>query len=472
MILGRVAEKEILDLILQSKKAEFVAVFGRRRVGKTYLVRQYLKQHIVFDFTGSNLESNISQLANFDREFANQCVENHQKIMDWSHAFLALTQYLKTLDASKKAVIFLDELPWLDKPKAGFLGALQFFWNQHASQLNHVILVVCGSVASWIIKNITNSTGGLYNRVTQKIELKPFSLAETRQFLEYKNIKFTPFQITQLYMVMGGIPFYLDMVKAGKSIHQNIDELCFSKNGGLQNEFKMLYHSLFKQAQNHINVVEVLAKHHYGLNRKQLATKTKIPMGGSFNRVVDSLLDCGFIIENPSFGKKNKESTIRLIDFYSVFYLKYIQPNQQQNSWQNIQQSQNFEAWCGYAFENIAFCHTQQICTNLGIAGVYTQISSWQQKANETTEGAQIDLIIDRKDGIIHLFECKFSASNFVLTKEYATKLRQKRAIFKEVTKTKKMVVNSLLTSYSATKNEYYLEEIFNDIPLEALFQN
>jgi len=385
-----------------------------------------------------------------------------------------LTDYLYSLDKQQKAVVFIDELPWLDKSKSGFLGALQFFWNQHGSQMNHLVLIACGSAASWIIRNITESTGGLYNRVTRRIELRPFHLGEVEAFLQAKHISFTHYQILQLYMVMGGIPFYLDFVKAGRSIHQVIEEMCFSPNGILQKEFKLLYHSLFKQAENHILIIEALAKSPYGLTQKQLIQKTKIPAGGSLLRTIENLLDCGFIIENHAYGKKNKETTYRVVDFYSIFYLRFIKEHlgNQKNTWQSIQESNAYQSWCGYAFENICLIHTKQICKYLGISGIYTQISSWHFVGNDEVSGAQIDLLIDRKDGIIHLFEAKFTHQDFLLTKEYAANLRQKRTAFSHITKTKKMVVTSLLTTYPAIKNAYYLEEIFSEVPMEALFEN
>ena len=474
MVLGREKEKTLLDEILKSPKAEFVAVYGRRRVGKTFLIRQYLTQHLVFDFTGSNQESNTVQLANFFREFKKQCIDSGEKPQDWSEAFSLLSDYLHSLDKSKKVVVFFDEMPWLDKQKSGFLGALQYFWNQHGTQMPHLVLITCGSAASWMIKNITESTGGLYNRVTYRIELKPFNLQEVEAFLKHKNITFTRYQIAQLYMVIGGIPFYLDFIKQGKSVNQVIEELCFSETGLLRNEFKLLYHSLFKEAESHIKIIETLANHAYGLTRQQIIEKTKIPQGGSFQRAIENLIDCGFILPSYAFGKQNKETVFRVIDFYSIFYLRFIKENlgSQKNTWQSISESANYQAWSGYAFENICMVHTPQIHKALGINGIYTQTCAWRFAGNSEMQGAQVDLLIDRKDGIIHHFEAKFTNQNFLLTKEYCGKLRQKRASFLYATKTKKNVVTSLLTTYPAVKNEYYLEEIFSEVALDSLFEN
>jgi uncharacterized protein len=472
MVLGRDKEKGILDEILQSPKAEFIAVYGRRRVGKTYLIRQYLKPHLVFDFTGSNQESNTVQLANFFREFKKQCIEKEDKPQNWSEAFALLSDYLHSLDKTKKVVVFFDEMPWLDKQKSGFLGALQYFWNQHGAQMPHLVLITCGSAASWMIKNITESTGGLYNRVTCRIELKPFNLKEVEAFLAYKNIPFTRYQILQLYMVLGGVPFYLDLIKPSKSVNQVIEELCFSENSMLRTEFKLLYHSLFKEAESHIKIIETLSAHTYGLTRQQLIEKTKIPQGGSFQRAIENLIDCGFIHQSYAFGKQNKETIFRVIDFYSIFYLRFIKENlgSQKNTWQSISEGASYQTWCGYAFENICMIHTNQIHKALGISGVHTQTCSWRFSGNDEMSGAQVDLLIDRKDGVIHLFEAKFTNKDFILTKDYNAKLRQKRAAFQYATKTKKMVVTSLLTTYPAVKNAYYLEEIFSEVDMDSLF--
>jgi uncharacterized protein len=471
-VLGRKNEKEILNDLLVSSKAEFVAIYGRRRVGKTFLIRQYLKNNMCFDFTGSDEEDNNVQLANFYREFSKQCIDNQLYPTNWSDAFALLSDYLYSLDKTQKVVVFIDELPWLDKPKSGFLAALQYFWNQHGSQMPHLLLITCGSAASWIIKNLMDAKGGLYNRVTQSIELKPFTLAETEAFLIHKNLKFTRYQILQLYMVMGGIPFYLDAIKPSKSVNQVINELCFEQNGLLAREFKPLYHSLFKDADNHLAMIEALAQTPYGMSRQQLLEATNIPNGGSFTRTIENLIDCGFIKQMVSFDKKNRDSIFRLVDFYSIFYVKFIRENTigRVNVWQSIADSASYYAWCGYAFENICLLHIEQIHKSLGISGLYSQISSWMFKGNQEMPSTQIDLVIDRKDGIIHLFECKFTNKELTLTKEYTAKLRQRRAVFEYVTKTKKQVVTSLLTTFPAMRNEYFLEEIHSQVEADDLF--
>jgi uncharacterized protein len=474
-IIGRKNEIEVFERLKQSNQAEFVTIFGRRRVGKTFLVREYFKDLSVFEFTGAFEAENAIQVFNFFAQLKRQSnlFEDAKPPKNWAEAFNYLTDYLlQTSKNNSKMVVFIDELPWLDQPKSGFLSALEYFWNQHGSQIKNLILITCGSAASWIIKNLVNAKGGLYNRITQRIELKPFTLSETEEFLQSKYLKFTRFQITQLYMVMGGIPFYLNAIRQGLSVSQVIDELCFESGGLLSNEFKPLYHSLFKNAQNHIAIIEALASHPYGLTRKKLLSQTKIPNGGAFTRVIENLEDSGFIKALAPFGKRNKDTIFRVIDFFSIFYLKFIKNNvsERKNVWESLASEANFSSWTGYAFENICLAHLNAIHQKLSIAGVYTQVSSWRFEGNDEIGGAQIDLIIDRKDGIIHLCEAKFSSNNFIISKDYTAKLRQKRTVFQYINQSKKSIVTTLLTSFPAVQNQYYSEEVHSEICIDDLF--
>ena len=475
MLIGREPEKELLSKLLKSKQAEFVAIYGRRRVGKTYLVRQFFQEQIVFSFTGAfETETNI-QINNFWTELKRVYpkAELQGSPKNWSEAFHQLTDYLITLrDTSQKIVIFIDELPWLDRTGAGFVSALAYFWNQNGSQFNNLIFVSCGSAASWMIGKLLKAQGGLHNRVTCRIELKPFSLKETKAFCEYKNLKFNEYQLTQLYMILGGIPYYWQAIEQGRSVAQVIEKLCFDNNGILAKEFEYLYHSLFKNADNHVQVIEALSSHPYGLTRNQLLAQTSVANGGNFVRVIENLIDCGFIKALEPFGKKNKDTVFRIIDFYSVFYLRYIVENSgdRNNIWQSLSTSAGYNSWMGYAFENICLTHLKPIHSALGISGVFTKVSSFYFKGNNELPGAQVDIVIDRNDGIIHLCEAKFTNLEFVLNKEINQTLRRKRLVFQEITKTKKMVVTTLFSTYPAIQNQYYNEEIYSEVSLESLF--
>ena len=474
-IIGRQQERQFLNKIIVSDKPEFVVVLGRRRVGKTYLIYEHLREQIVFAFSGAYEVPSKTQLGHFFTEYLRLTQAQQHTIppADWNMAFAYLTDYLNGLKpaAGQKAVVFLDELPWLDTPKSGFVAALEYFWNQHVSKMNHVALIACGSVASWMGKNLLRSKGGLYNRVTATLHLQPFTLAETAEFCSQKQLKLSPYQMVQLYMAMGGIPFYLNALTPGKSVVQLIDEICFSSTGLLAQEYENMYFSLFKNAANHMAIIEALAKHPYGMIRNALLNATGLP-SGTFARSLEDLLESGFLIKLQPFQKKEKDSLYRLIDMYSLFYLRFIKGNAGRAgiSWQLLSAESSYATWCGYAYENICLLHIKQVLKKLGISGILTNASSWYFKGNDELPGTQIDLLIDRKDGLINLCEVKFSANDFILTKEYAAQLRRKISVFEAVTQTKKAVVTTLITTYPAVQNTHYLEHIQSEITMDDLF--
>ena len=474
-IIGREKEQEKLDRILQSNEAEFLALYGRRRVGKTFLVRHYLKKQLVFDFSGTKDESKTQQLANFFTEFLKRTKGKREtQVPDsWHTAFNYLANYLADLpETDTKHVVFIDEMPWLDLPKTEFISALEYFWNQHVSKLDNVLLIACGSASSWIRKNLVNARGGLYNRITHRIKLLPFNLHETELFLQSQGIKLTRYQTLELYMVMGGIPYYLKEIEKGKSAVQLIDDICFSPQGLLYDEYGQLYHALFKNAEQHIKIIETLAAQPQGLTRSDLVTKTKIS-DSSLSRTLEELVECDFISLYQPFLNKKKEAIYKLTDLYSLFYLKFIMPNKgtTHRIWEQLSNQSTYTAWSGYAFENICMMHTQQIKSALGIRGVFTKHSSWKFKGNKELPGAQIDMIIDRADQIIHLCEAKFTKNNYTITNTYSEQLRLKKTIFKNATATKKALFTTLLTTYPALKNEYYLEEIESEVTMDKLFE-
>lgn len=474
-LIGRSHEIEKLDTLLTSPQAEFLVVYGRRRVGKTFLIRQHLKNHIAFDITGTHGAAREQQLTNFYTECLKRKKGKHkmQPPATWHEAFSCLAALLKTLPKKKtKHVVFIDEMPWLDTAKSEFIPALEFFWNQHISKMNNLLLIACGSASSWIKKKLINARGGLHNRVTERIRLLPFNLYETEVFLKTKGITLPHYQLLELYMAMGGIPFYLNQVSKGKSSMQLIDEICFSKKGLLHNEYPQLYHSLFKNANHHVLIIAALAVHPQGVPRQVLAEKTKLSEG-SLSRALEELVDCDFISVFDPYINKKKESVYKLTDLYSLFYLKFIKPNKATGSgaWKQLHGSSSFKAWSGYAFENICMMHMQQIKKALGIQGVYTSANSWVFKGNKELPGAQIDMLIDRADNTINLCEAKFTENNFIISKSYAAQLKLKKTIFRQVSRTKKATFTTLLTTYPAVRNKYYADEIHNEITMDKLFQ-
>jgi len=475
-LIGREKEQEILKKALQSKEAEMIAVMGRRRVGKTFLINTVYGKDIVFDITGmqdgelnDQLEIFRDRLLGFSK---NQL--SIPKPNDWLEAFKLLKEYLETLPKEKKQVIFFDELPWLATHKSKFLQAFGYFWNSWAWQQN-IVVVICGSAASWMIRKVVNNTGGLYNRITKRIYLQPFTLSETEEYLKEKRLELNRYQIVQLYMALGGIPHYLKEVTKGKSAIQNVNDICFSRNGLLRDEFLRLYPALFPNADKHIKVIRALAEKQEGLTRPEIIKQSKLKDGGGLTTVLDELSHSGFITPYRTF-QKEKRKVYRLTDEYSLFYLKFIEKNvdgQQQEGediWQHLSQTQSYKTWSGYAFENICLKHVPQIKLALGISGIYSLASSFYKKKTTDNKGIKIDLMIDRKDQVINLFEIKFHNKEFLITKAYAENLRQKMWRFEEITKTKKQIFWVFLSSFGIKKNEHSLDLINKSLTLDDLF--
>jgi hypothetical protein len=471
-IIGRKKELDLLSKLNDSTSATFVAVYGRRRVGKTFLIRQAFHNQFDFYLTGMSKVSLSQQLANFHAALTKYSpLANEEKIAsNWFTAFQQLSALLESSKRTKK-IVFLDELPWLDIAQSDFIPALEHFWNSWASARNDVILIVCGSAAGWMINKLINNKGGLHNRVTHRIKLEPFTLKECEEFLKYKTAIFDRYQIVQLYMVMGGIPFYLEQIDVKQSAAQNINRLCFEKNGILRAEFDNLYRSLFDNAEKHIAVIETLSKKAKGLTRGELIKGAKLPSGGSLTRILRELEESNFIQKYISYGKKEKNSLYQLTDFYSLFYLKCIKKASilDENSWINGLDSPEQRAWSGYAFEQVCLAHIKEIKQAIGISGVQTTTSSWISTG--AGPGAQIDLVIDRRDQVINICEMKFSINNFTIDKKYAEELRNKIGIFKDETKTRKAIYLTMITTFGLNRNDYSTSLVQNDLTMDILFE-
>jgi uncharacterized protein len=473
ILVGRTAEIDILNKALQSNEPEMVALIGRRRVGKTFLVRQALAGKIDFELTGEQNTSLRQQLKNFaDRlTFHTKPLIPFQRPGNWHEAFAMLVTWLEADKKPQKRVLFLDELPWLATRRSDFLQALGYFWNSWASQ-NHIMLVICGSAASWMIQNIVRDRGGLYNRVTRRIHLQPFSLSETEAFLKHRNVRLDRYQLVQIYMALGGIPHYLKEVEGGKTAAQNIDHICFSPNGLLRDEFLQLYPALFEQAEVHMKMIRLLTRSRQGMTRAEIIEHGELANGGNTSKVIDELESSGFITGFYAFGKKKKEIRYRLTDEYSLFYLKFIEVNNEleRGSWQSFSQNQSWKSWSGYAFENLALRHLPNIKKALGIAAVYTESSTFVLRGNDEQKGVQIDLLIDRNDHAINVCELKFYNEDVIVNQSMATTIRQKIAHFKAATQTKKQVFLTLITPFPLIPNEHSIGLVDVSLTMDAFF--
>jgi uncharacterized protein len=472
-IIGRKKEIATLQEALTSDEAEMVAILGRRRIGKTFLVTNTYQEHLVFELSGAQGATTHQQLKNFRDELTD--LQNSPLPIeipeDWLSAFQLLKKHLKTIESPQKKVVFFDEVPWLAAHKSGFLEALGYFWNSWASRQN-LVVVICGSAASWMIRRIVHDKGGLHNRITKQIYLQPFTLSETESFLQSKEIFYDRLQISHLYMALGGVPQYLKEVKSGQSAAQNIDRICFAQGGALRDEFTKLYAALFNQADKHIAVIRVLSQKWKGMDRIEVIQKAKLDSGGSTTTLLEELEQSGFITSYLPFGKKKRDKIYRLTDSYSLFYLHFMEQNTlEAGAWLQLSQSQKFKSWAGYAFENICLCHVPQIKKALGISGVYTSVSTFYKNSTTDSEGAQIDLVMDRKDRIVNLFEMKFYEDVFTPTLDFADGLRRKKSVFKTETDTKKQLSWVLLSSFGIKHNQHSLGLVDNSLTMEVLFE-
>ncbi len=473
-LIGRAEEQSILRKAEQSDDAELISVVGRRRVGKTFLVRTFFNKKIEFEITGIQSGTLEEQFDNFKNRlnFHLKPTIPYSRPKSWMEAFQMLILHFDNVKFTDKVVLFFDEFPWMSTKRSGFLKAFGLFWNSWANQQN-IIIVICGSAASWMIQKVVRDKGGLHNRITRRIHLYPFSLFETQQFLNSRSVKLAPYHIIQLYMITGGIPHYLKEIEPGKSATQNIDRICFSKTGLLKEEFNLLYPALFENPENHLKIVRLLANHRGGLTRKDIIEKLKLPNGGTTTKIIEDLEISGFITPFYSFGKSKKKNRFILTDEYSVFYLKFIENKRQEGkgTWEKLSQSQSYKSWSGFAFENICLKHIPQLKKALGISGVYTEASVYRTKGNDEMPGTQIDLILDRNDHVINLIEIKFYNTEFVLNNEYAEKLRRKMMIFQTMEKVKKQLFWTFITTFGILPNQHAISTISNDIEMSVFFE-
>jgi len=468
-MIGRKEEQAELQQIVESKQSEFVAVFGRRRVGKTFLIKEFFNNKFVFYHTGiANSDMNV-QLNLFNTSLNEYGKVSYPKNKTWFEAFENLIHLLKNVKMKGRKVVFIDEMPWMDTHKSGFVSALEWFWNSYVSAQKDIILIVCGSASSWIMNKIIKNHGGLHNRVTQQIYLKPFNLSECEQMLVKNGISLNRHQIIEAYMIFGGIPYYLSLFQKRYGLTQNVDNLCFKDKGKLTDEFENLYASLFKNFEKHIAIVKVLSTKVKGLSREEISETSKLSNGGSLTRTLEELELSGFIRRYNSFEKKEKNAIYQLVDFFTLFYFNFMYDKREndENFWTNFIENARHRAWSGYGFEQVCLAHLSQIKQKLGISGVITRTAAW--RSNDKENFAQIDLLIERNDNIINLCEMKYASEMFVIDKKYDEILRNKRGAFRAEIKTEKAIHTTFITTYGVKHNEYW-GNIQSEVMMDDLF--
>lgn len=467
-IIGRKHEQEILQECIDSTKAEFIAVYGRRRIGKTYLVKQFFEEKFDFYATGVYNISRTEQLKRWKIQLQKHSGEKTVKPKDWFEAFDQLQKYLESLADKKRIVIFIDELPWMDTPKSNFIRALEFFWNSWAADRKGLKLVVCGSATTWMTNKLIGDKGGLHNRVTRPIHLAPFTLAETKQYLECRGMDWSHNEIMETYMTLGGTPFYLYLLRPNLSLRQNVDALFFGNDAPLRTEYDILFRSLFNDAIAYRKIVELLSGKLKGLTRLEIMDGIKAIDNGNLSEILENLEKCDFIRHYQAFGKKQRDVIYQLTDMYTLFYLRFVKGYNGMNdhAWSNIPDKKR-NTWQGYAFEQVCILHINQIKKALGISGIASDVCSWSTRGGN--KGAQIDLIINRTDNVIDLCEMKYSDSLYELTKNYIEWLKERRDLFKKETRTTKTLHLTMITSQGLA-NGKYTSQIQSLVTMDDLF--
>jgi len=469
-MIGRTDEQRRLLEVYNSEYSEFVVVYGRRRVGKTFLVREQFNYNFTFQHTGLARKNTREQLQSFQQSLRRQGYKRAPLPGNWIEAFDMLKDLIEWSE-DKRKVVFIDEMPWIDAPRSSFMPALENFWNGFASARKDVLLIACGSATSWIVNKLLKNKQGLHNRVTCRIHLQPFTLNECEQYANERKLALNRKQLMEGYMTLGGIPYYWSLLDKSKSLALNIDKLFFSKDGELRGEYNELYASLFNHPEKYITVIETLGKKRLGLTREEIIREGKLESNGQLTTILEDLENCGFIRKYNMIGMKNKSALYQLTDFYTLFYFRFIQNNpvNDEHFWSKSIGTGEYNNWCGLAFERVCLMHSQQIKKRLGISGIISSEYAWWVDNKEGKRGAQIDLLIDRNDGVINLCEMKYTKMPFHIDADYYATLQYKRLRFIETTHTRKAVHLTMVSAQGLQRNAY-ADDIQSQITADDLF--
>lgn len=470
-IIGRTEEMHTLSYRYGTNQAELVVVYGRRRVGKTFLIRSYFNNQFDFCFVGAHDAPTRVQLKNFTETLRDYGLAVDQEPKNWWDAFNLLYDYLKSLPKDRRLVVFFDEMPWMDNGRNQFASAFEYFWNAHGSCLNNLMFIVCGSASTWIFSKIFRNRGGLYNRTTARIHLKPFTLGETEQFLQSKGINWCRYSIAECYMVMGGVPFYLNQLSVRQTLGDNIDRLFFAPNALLRDEYSNLIKTAVLNAESSELIIQALATKSIGLTRQEIIKKTGLPNNGNLKKVLQHLEESDFVRIYNYYGQRQRDMMYQLKDFYLLFYFHFLKDRHgpDRHYWAKTMSSPVHRAWAGYAFEQVCKAHLEKVKKALGISGVLTYTSSWFGKSADNA-GAQIDLLIERADHVINVCEIKFSENEYVITKDYDMKLRNKMSAFRYAERIGNKALHlSFITTYGVKRNMYG-DIVQSQVVLDDLF--
>ncbi len=457
MLTGREKELRIFRDAGQDDHSRFIAVYGRRRIGKTFLIREAFGYRFTFQHAGISGGSLSEQLYAFEASLREAGREEPGNPHNWLEAFEDLKDLIRGSKETRK-VLFIDELSWMDTQNCDLMSALENFWNGWASARKDIVLIVCTSATSWMLNKVIHNKGGLYHRLTDRIPLEPFTLSECEEFTKENGISFNRDQILQYYMIFGGVPYYWSLLQKGLSLSQNVDDILFAKNAPLKDEFEYLYASIYRKPEDYITIVRTLSKKKIGMTREELIRGSGIPNSGDLTKKLDELESCGFIRKYLSFGNARKNAVYQLMDCFTLFYYQFLEKNvRDEHFWSHQINTPKVNTWMGLAFERVVLHHIDEIRDRLGISGIYTEVNAWYTAGDEKKgiPGAQIDLLIARKDQVINLCEMKYCNSEYRMSAEDDRKMKNRIDVFTACTKTKYAIYPTLITTYGVVENSY-----------------
>ena len=494
-MIGRKKEIKLLNEICDLEESSLVAIYGRRRIGKTYLVNHMFKKYrqdcLFFEFTGAYDGDKRGQIDNFiDQVYEWFYVEPSFEIKSWSDAFRFLKRTIdkeiKKRDSNEKVIVFLDEVPWIDRSnKGGFLSALGYFWNTWCEPRENVVLILCGSNSSWIRdKILKNARGSLYQRVTHQISMYPFDLKETKAYLlEQKGFMIDNKTVTDIYMIFGGVAKYLSFLNPNESSAENIDRVFFSIHGSMYREYDELFSSLFADKSDYYkSVIELLCTRRSGFSLSDISKAFNEKLGGKLRLAIAELEECGFIKGLSKYGNSVRGVNYMIVDPYILFHHKWIKgfsrndiatlPN---NYWLHKSSSQSYAVWSGYAFEIVVMVNIRLYLNAIGRLGFFSGVYHWQHMAkSEDEQGAQIDMVVNYGNNIFDILECKYYNSEYVISKEYAKNIKNKLSMFKKYglySKQKSELRLVFLTSYGVKMNAEAHSLNISRVCLDDLFE-
>lgn len=469
-IIGRDSELCQLEAMMESDRPDLMAVYGRRRIGKTFLIKEFFNNTFDYYATGIYEGSGKEELDAFCDGLYRYAEVEKGNITSWMEAFSALRDFLDTIK-KPRIVVFLDELPWLDVPPSRFLKAFEWFWNSWGSTKPGLKVIVCGSATTWMVDRFINGKGGLYNRVTERIYLPPFSLRETESLLQHNGIDWSRAMILEAYMIFGGVPFYLSMLKRSLGLDANVDELFFREKAPLKDEYSFIFRSLFKNSEYYTRLLDTIGSKNMGMTRKEIREKGNLPENGVLTKALKNLEMCDFIRKYSAYGKKERDAIFQLTDLSVLFFKRFVENynGRDLKHWTNMVDNPTRTSWTGIAFEQVSLLHLEQIKRALGISGVSTEACSWQYRGDEYTPGAQIDLLIARRDRVINICEMKYARDDFEVSSLLEKEMRRKKSTFTSVTGTRCSLHLTLVTPWGLKRNAN--SGIFNQcITMDDLF--